>query len=101
MEGRLLGRRKRFFADVETGDGRTLVAHCPNPGSMKGLADPGIAVRCSISDRPGRSLRHTLEMVRPARCWVGVHTGRANALAALALECGALPELSGYAELRL
>lgn len=100
MEGRLVGRRKRFFADVVTSAGETLVAHCPNPGSMKGLADPGIFVRCSVSDAPGRSLRHTLEMVKPGRSWVGVHTGRANALAALAIEGGALPALSGYTDLR-
>lgn len=85
---------------METRDGEKLVAHCPNPGSMKGLADPGIAVRCSTSDRPGRTLRHTLEMVKPGRSWVGVHTGRANALAALAIEGGAIPALAGYAAIR-
>ncbi len=100
LHGRLLRRYKRFFADVETGDGRTLTVHCPNPGSMLGCATPGAAVRCSTSDNPARKLPHTLEMIRVGRAWVGLHTGRANRVAARALAGGVLPELAGYAELR-
>lgn len=96
----MLRRYRRFFADVETPGGETLVAHCPNPGSMLGLCDPGIEVRCSESDRPGRTLRFTLEMVRAGRTWVGVHTGRANSIAALAIGAGEIGALAGYAELR-
>jgi sugar fermentation stimulation protein A len=95
-----LRRYKRFFADIETAQGETLVVHCPNPGSMLGLAEPGLEVRCSTSDSTTRKLRHTLEMVRSNRTWVGVHTGRANAVAALALEAGAVAPLAGYAEIR-
>ena len=100
LEGRLLRRWKRFFAEIETSDGRKLVVHCPNPGSMLGLAEPGLRVRCSTSDAPTRRLRQSLEMVRVGRTWVGVHTGRANALVAAALSAGGLPELAGYTELR-
>jgi sugar fermentation stimulation protein A len=100
LRGRLVRRYKRFFADVETEDGRTLTVHCPNPGSMIGCAIPGAAVRCSTSDAPRRKLRHTLEMIRIGRAWVGLHTGRANAVAERALRAGGLPELSGYRELR-
>ena len=99
VRGRLVRRYKRFLADVETGPGRRLTVHCPNPGSMRGLAIPGAAVRCSESDAPGRRLRHTLEMVRIGRVWVGLHTGRANAVVARALEAGAVPELAGYRRL--
>ena len=100
VRGRLLRRYKRFLADVETPDGRELTVHCPNPGSMLGCAEPGSAVRCSTSDNPKRKLRHTLEMIRIGRAWVGLHTGRANAVVARALESGAVRELSGYREIR-
>jgi sugar fermentation stimulation protein A len=93
-------RYKRFFADVETEDGRLLTVHCPNPGSMLGCAREGAPVRCSTSDDPRRKLRHTLEMIRLGRAWVGLHTLRANQLVRLALEAGALRGLTGYRSVR-
>lgn len=100
LRGRLVRRYRRFFADVATEDGETLTVHCPNPGSMLGCATPGAAVRCSTSDNPRRKLRHTLEMIRAGRAWIGLHTGRANAVVARALEAGIVPELAGYGEIR-
>ncbi|MEE2679735.1 MAG: DNA/RNA nuclease SfsA [Myxococcota bacterium] len=97
LGGRLLRRYKRFLADVETDTGEKLTVHCPDPGSLRGTARPGVRVRCSTSDNPKRKLRHTLEMIRNGRIWVGVHPGRANDVAARALSAGALAELSGYA----
>jgi sugar fermentation stimulation protein A len=99
LRGRFLRRYKRFFADVETEDGRALTVHCPNPGSMRGFQRPGAAVRCSTSDDPRRKLRHTLEMMRIGRTWVGLHTGRANAVVARALAAGLPRALAGYAQL--
>ena len=99
LAGRLLRRYQRFFADVETDDGRTLTVHCPNPGSMLGCAPPGAAVRCSSSDDERRKLRFTLEMVRVGRAWVGVNTLRANGFARRLLESGRLRALAGYANL--
>jgi sugar fermentation stimulation protein A len=100
LPGRLLRRYKRFFADVALDDGREVTVHCPNPGSMRGCAEPGSEVRCSTSDAPKRKLRHTLEMIRVGRTWVGLHTGLANAFAERLLEANAIPELAGYPELR-
>lgn len=100
LSGRLLQRYKRFFADVELDDGRKITAHCPNPGSMLGCNTPGSAVRCSTSDNPKRKLPHTLEMIRVGRAWVGLHANLANAFAARVLEAGAIPELSGYGQIR-
>ncbi len=96
-KGRLVRRYKRFLADVEWPGGRVATVHCPNPGSMLGLQTPGSAVRCTTHDDPRRKLRHTLEMIRVGRIWVGLHTLRANQLAARALEQGAIPGLDGYA----
>jgi sugar fermentation stimulation protein A len=100
IAGRLVRRYKRFLADVETEAGESLTVHCPNPGSMLGLDAPGSPVRLSRSDDPRRKLPHTLEMVRVGRTWVGLHTGRANALVERALAAAALPSLAGYAECR-
>jgi sugar fermentation stimulation protein A len=96
---RLVRRYQRFFADVETAAG-VVTAHCPNPGSMLGLATTSARVRCSTSADPRRRLAHTLELVAVGRAWVGVHTGRTNALARAALEAGLVPELRGYRALR-
>lgn len=73
-----------------------MTVHCPDPGSMRGLATPGAAVRCSVHDQPRRKLRHTLELIRVGRVWVSTHPARANALVARALEAGALREFAGY-----
>ncbi len=100
LAGRLVDRYKRFLADVELEDGSVLTVHCPNPGSMLGCKEPGSAVRCSTSDNPKRKLRHTLEMIRVGRTWVGLHAGLANGFAAAVLEAGAIPELAGYDEIR-
>jgi sugar fermentation stimulation protein A len=100
MKGRLVRRYKRFLADIELPGGEVVTVHCPNPGSMLGQQRPGSAVRCSTSDDPRRKLRHTLEMIRVGRVWVGLHALRANRLAAQALAAGAIPGLEGYGEVR-
>lgn len=100
VEARLRRRYQRFFADVETADGLTLTVHCPNPGSMRGLLREGAPVRCSTSGNPRRRLRHTLEMIRPGRAWVGLHTGRANAVVERALRAAVPGPLAGYGTLR-
>jgi sugar fermentation stimulation protein A len=100
LEARFLRRYKRFFADVETADGEKLTVHCANPGSMLGFDRPGARVRCSHSDAPTRKLAYTLEMMRVGRAWVGLHTGRANAVVAAALQAGLPRALAGYSGLR-
>lgn len=64
---------------------------------MIGTDRPGAQVRCSTSDNPKRKLPHTLEMIRVGRIWVGLHTLRANQLAARALAMGALAGFEDYA----
>ena len=98
LEATLVRRYKRFLADVELEDGETITVHCPNPGSMLGTRAPGSAVRCSTHDNPKRKLRHTLEMIRVGRSWVGLHAARANAVARGALEAGAYSPFASYTQ---
>jgi sugar fermentation stimulation protein A len=96
LRARLVRRYKRFLADIRLDDGREITVHCPNPGSMLGTKEPGSLVRCSTHDDPKRKLRHTLEMIRVGRSWVGLHAAKANAVMALALDANAYSPFSGY-----
>lgn len=96
LEATLIRRYKRFLADIRLDDGSELTVHCPNPGSMLGTKTPGSAVRCSTHDNPKRKLRHTLEMIRVGRSWVGLHALKANAITRYALESNAYTPFAGY-----
>lgn len=100
VKGRILKRYKRFLADVELEDGSAVTAHCPNTGSMRTCWEPGAAVEVSHSDNPRRKLAWTLERVDMGDGWIGVHTGRTNAVVSEAVRRGRIPGLSGYGELR-
>ncbi len=104
LEGRLISRYKRFFADIELASGEIITAHCPNPGSMLGLKAPGLRAFVSESDNPKRKLKHTLEVLEVddgrGPTLVGINTGRPNAIVERAITDGLLPALSGYDGLR-
>ena len=98
--GRILRRYKRFLTDVVLEDGRQVIAHCPNTGSMRTCWEPGARVELSHSSDPRRKLAWTLERVDMGQGWIGVHTGRTNAVIAEAIEQGRIPALAGYRTLR-
>lgn len=100
VQGVLLRRYKRFLADVQLVDGETVVAHCPNSGSMLSVADPGSEVWLSPANAPGRTLKYTWELIRVGEALVGINTGRPNAMAAAAIGAQAIPELAGYTNIR-
>lgn len=101
---RLERRYKRFLSDMTLADGSEVVAHCPNPGAMTGLAEPGMTVWVSKSTNPKRKLGWTWELTEvddgngPAM--VGIHASRANGIVGEALKTGAIAELSGYESIR-
>ncbi|WGI25790.1 DNA/RNA nuclease SfsA [Halomonas alkaliantarctica] len=105
VPGTLIKRYKRFLADVRLDDGREVVAHCPNTGSMKAVNVPGCRVWLSPSDNPKRKLAWTWEFIELPQAdgrvaLASVHTGRANRIVEAALEAGALAPLADYATLR-
>ncbi len=100
IRGRLVRRYKRFLSDVELPSGHQVVAHCANPGSMLGLAEPGMEVWLSPARNPERKLKYTWELVDAGNGLVGINTGHPNAIDAEALAAGRVPELAGYGGLR-
>ena len=80
IKGKLVRRYKRFFTDIKLNQ-ETIVAHCPNTGSMMGLLDEGNEVFISKNDDPKRKLKYTLEIIKVKKSLVGVNTHFANKIA--------------------
>lgn len=104
ISGQLEQRYKRFLADVRLDSGESVTAHCPNPGSMLGLAEPGRRVWLSPSNDPKRKLKYTWELVELASPegseYAGINTAHPNLIAAEAIADGRIPELTGYETMR-
>lgn len=100
VRGTLVRRYNRFLSDVVLESGEVVTAHCANSGSMLGVCDPGAEVWLSASDKPGRRLRYSWEMIRADGGLVGINTMHPNRLAAEAVAEGRIPELTGYPVLR-
>ncbi|MFQ3790070.1 DNA/RNA nuclease SfsA [Halomonas sp. A29] len=105
VPGVLLRRYKRFLADILLDDGREVVAHCPNTGSMRAVNVPGCRVWLAPSDNPARKLAWTWELIELTQpdgrvALASVHTGRTNRIVEEALDAGRVPSLVGYATLK-
>lgn len=101
VPGVLVRRYKRFLADVTMEDGRSVVAHCPNTGSMMACCEPGSRVWLSPSDNPRRKLPFTWELVEVAdQALACIHTGRPNKVMGDLLREEREPALAGYTEWR-
>lgn len=96
IEGKLIKRYKRFFADVELANGDVVTAHCPNTGSMKTCGQPGDTVFVLHSPSPTRKLAYTWELTKTPKGFVGVNTARPNHVVAKGIENGKIAELVGY-----
>ncbi len=97
----LLRRYKRFLADCRLEDGRQVVAHCANPGSMMGLADPGLRIWLEPNDDPRKKLKFGWRLVEhEGGHFTGVDTSVPNRALRSALEAGKVAGLDGYTVVR-
>ncbi|MEL7090837.1 MAG: DNA/RNA nuclease SfsA [Pseudomonadota bacterium] len=97
----LIRRYKRFLADCTLDDGREVVAHCANPGSMMGLADPGTRIWLEPNDDPKKKLKFGWRLVeRPNGHFIGVDTSVPNRALRAAFEARAVPGFEDYGTVR-
>lgn len=99
IEGKLIKRYKRFFADVELANGDIVTAHCANTGSMKTCGQPGDTVFVLHAPSPTRKLAYTWELTKTPKGFIGVNTSRPNHIVAKAIENQKIVELVGYSEM--
>ena len=99
ISGVFIKRYKRFFAYIKIND-KTVVAHCPNTGSMLGLLKEGNKVWLTKSDNPNRKLKYTLQIIEDNGCKVGVNTHLTNKIVLEALEKNLIKELSKDVEIK-
>jgi sugar fermentation stimulation protein A len=101
IPARLVRRYKRFLADAELEDGTLVTAHCPNPGSMLGLKEPGLRIWLEPNDDPRKKLNYGWRLAElPNGHWSGIDTSVPNRIVGEALNAGLVAELKCYAEIR-
>ncbi len=101
VPARLIRRYKRFLADCTLADGREVTAHCANPGSMLGLAEPGMKIWLEPNDDPKKKLKFGWRLVdHEDGHFTGVDTSVPNRALRAALEARQIAPLAGYGTVR-
>jgi sugar fermentation stimulation protein A len=101
VPARLIRRYKRFLADCTLADGREVTAHCANPGSMMGLAEPGMKIWLEPNDDPARKLKFGWRLVDFENGhFTGVDTSVPNRALRAALEARGVAPLADYGTVR-
>ena len=97
VPARLIRRYKRFLADCTLEDGREVVAHCANPGSMMGLAEPGMKIWLEPNDDPKKKLKFGWRLVDHENGhFTGVDTSLPNKAVRAALQAREIAALAAY-----
>ena len=94
ISGVFIKRYKRFFVDVKI-NRSTVIAHCPNTGSMLGLLKKGNKVWLTKTSNPNRKLKYTLQIIEDKGTKIGVNTHLTNKIVLDALKKNLLQEISG------
>ena len=82
-------------------DGTEVVAHCANPGSMMGLAEPGTRIWLEPNDDPRKKLKYGWRLVDHENGhFTGVDTSLPNRAIRAALEARQIDALSRYDRVR-
>ena len=101
VPARLIRRYKRFLADCRLEDGREVTAHCANPGSMMGLAEPGTRIWLEPNDDPKKKLKFGWRLVDHENGhFTGVDTSIPNRALRTTLTAGKIEPLSAYDQVR-
>lgn len=101
VPARLIRRYKRFLADCTLADGREVTAHCPNPGSMMGLAEPGMKIWLEPNDDPRKKLKFGWRLVDHENGhFTCVDTSVPNRALRSALEACEISPLADYSTVR-
>ncbi len=101
VPGRLIRRWMRFLCEVELDTGEIVRAHCPNPGSMMGLKEPGLRVWLEPNDDPRKKLKYGWRLAElPELHWSGIDTAVPNRVVKEALQEGLVRELAAYKTVR-
>ena len=101
VPARLIKRYKRFLADCRLETGEEITAHCANPGSMLGLAEPGQKIWLEPNDDPKKKLKFGWRLVDHENGhFTGVDTGLPNKVVKFALENREIMGFDSYEAVR-
>lgn len=101
VPGRLVRRWNRFLSEVTLENGDLVRAHCPNPGSMMGLKEPGLKVWLEPNHDPKKKLKYGWRLVEFENGhWSGIDTAVPNRVVKEALQGRAITELAAYGGVR-
>jgi len=92
LQGTLIKRYKRFFIDIKYKN-KTLIAHCPNSGSMMGLLNTGNRVYFSKAENPNRKLKYTVQIIEDKKDLIGINTHLTNKIVLEALKSKKIKQL--------
>lgn len=97
----LIRRYKRFLADIRLENGQDVTAHCPNPGAMLGLQDPGMRIWVEPNDDPKKKLKYGWRMAELAGGhFAGIDTSLPNKIVKAALMNRDVSALAAYKTVR-